>query len=357
MLRFTRAYRSSAVAASIRRLSTAAPASAKVVVTARCFDATLNLLRSAPHCGAVVSNTSTEPWTRQELVARAHDADALVCFMTDTVDAELLDACPKLSLVACALKGFDNFDVAECGRRGVAVTAVPDLLTAPTAELALALALGLGRRTLEADANVRTGEFKGWRPTLYGRGLAGATVGLFGAGAVGCAVAARLAGFAPAAVLYHDTSALTPEAEASLGLSRCEGGLEGLVARCDVLFVCTPLTPHTRHALSGPALRAAKPGLLLVNVSRGSCVSEAAVADALEAGTLGGYAADVFEFEDWAWAGRPERIEPRLRAHPATLLSPHLGSAVETTRREIELAAAGEVVRWLRGEPYHHRVN
>ena len=90
------------------------------MVTARCFDATLNLLRSAPRCGAVVSNTSTEPWTRQELVARAHDADALVCFMTDTVDAELLDACPKLSLVACALKGFDNFDVAECGRRGVA---------------------------------------------------------------------------------------------------------------------------------------------------------------------------------------------------------------------------------------------
>ena len=158
----------------------------KVVVTARCFEATLDLLR--PRC-AVVSNASVEPWSRAELIERAHDAHALLCFMTDTVDAELLDACPNLSLVACALKGFDNFDVAECARRNVAVTAVPDLLTAPTAELALALALGLGRRTLEATrACVRY--FQGWRPTLYGSGLAGATVGVFGAGAVGQAVAA-----------------------------------------------------------------------------------------------------------------------------------------------------------------------
>lgn len=326
----------------------------KVVVTARCFDSTLELLR--PRC-AVVSNASVEPWSRAELIERAHDAHALLCFMTDTVDAELLDACPNLSLVACALKGFDNFDVAECARRGVAVTAVPDLLTAPTAELALALALGLGRRTLEADANVRRGDFRGWRPTLYGSGLAGATVGVFGAGAVGQAVAARLAGFAPAHVLYHDIAALAPETERALGIARCDGGLEGLLARSDVLFVCTPLTAQTRHAICRETLEHAKPGLRLINVSRGSCVSEAAVADALEAGRLGGYAADVFEFEDWAWAGRPAEVEPRLRAHAATLLSPHLGSAVEETRREIELAAAAEVVRWLDGEALAYRVN
>jgi phosphonate dehydrogenase len=121
--------------------------------------------------------------------------------------------------------------------------------------------------------------------------------------------------------------------------------------------VCTPLTAQTRHAICRDTLAHAKPGLRLINVSRGSCVSEAAVADALEAGRLGGYAADVFEFEDWAWAGRPAEVEPRLRAHAATLLSPHLGSAVEETRREIELAAAAEVVRWVDGEALAYRVN
>ena len=226
-----------------------------------------------------------------------------------------------------------------------------------TRELALALALGLGRRTLAGDALVRQGAFGGWRPILYGRGLAGATVGLFGAGAVGQAVAARLAGFAPATVLYHDIASLAPEAERALGITMCTEGLEGLLARSDYLFVCTPLTSHTRHAVAHEALLHAKPGLLLVNVSRGSCVSEAAVADALDSGRLGGYAADVFEFEDWAWSGRPDQVEPRLRAHGSTLLSPHLGSAVESTRREIELAAAMEVLRMLQGEPYHNRVN
>ena len=125
----------------------------KVVVTARCFNATLDLLR--PLC-AVVSNASVEPWSRAELIERAHDAHALLCFMTDTVDAKLLDACPNLSLVACALKGFDNFDVAECARRGVAVTAVPDLLTAPTAELAvLPEAAPLARRMLRHAPTAR----------------------------------------------------------------------------------------------------------------------------------------------------------------------------------------------------------
>ena len=121
--------------------------------------------------------------------------------------------------------------------------------------------------------------------------------------------------------------------------------------------MCTPLTKQTRHAVGHEALAHAKPGLRLVNVSRGSCVSEMAVADALDNGTLGGYAADVFEFEDWAWTGRPHEVEPRLRTHAATLLSPHLGSAVEETRREIELAAAAEVVRWLDGEALAYRVN
>ena len=339
-----------------RRLFQAATANIrKIVVTARTFDSTLQLLTS-PQTN-VLHNPHAAPWSRDELVHHAADAHALVCFMTDSVDAQLLDACPQLQMVACALKGFDNFDTEECARRGVAVTAVPDLLTAPTAELAIALGLGLGRHVRAGDDLVRRGDFHGWRPQLYGTGIAGSTIGIFGAGAVGLAVASCLRGFAPAKILYHDTQPLPLETERHLGLTAATEGLEQLLAESDLVFICTPLSAQTRHAISRDTLGAARRGVLLVNISRGSCVCEAAVADGLESGALGGYAADVFEFEDWAWAGRPAGIEPRLRKHPNTLFTPHLGSAVESARREIERAAATEVVRWLDGTPLLHRVN
>src|SRR5262249_56375245 len=98
-------------------------------------------------------------------------------------------------VIACALKGFDNFDVEACTAAGVWVTIVPDLLTNPTAELAVALALGLGRKLREGDTLVRSGGFKGWRPVLYGTGLDQSVVAIIGLGAVGCAVAKRLSGF------------------------------------------------------------------------------------------------------------------------------------------------------------------
>lgn len=327
--------------------------STKVVITARPFPQTISRLEEV--ADSVAWNNAIEPWTDDELHRHGANADALLCFMTDSVDRSLLNACPNLRVIACALKGFDNFDVDECRRRGVAVTAVPDLLTAPTAELAIALALGLGRRLREGDALVRGRLFRGWRPTLYGNGLAGTSVGILGYGAVGRAVAMRLTGFETQQLRYYDVTNALGSSDPTTGASPVS--LDELVASSEVLFVCTPLTPCTRHMIDATLLSRMKPGCLLINVSRGSCVSEAAVADALEAGALGGYAADVFEFEDWALAARPEAVEPRLCSHERTLLTPHLGSAVGNVRLQIELAAAEEIVRHLRGEPLRHRVN
>ena len=328
----------------------------KVVVTARAFDETYSALAGAGL--EVVHNENVEPWSRDELISHAHDASAMLAFMTDCCDRELLDACPNLKVVACALKGFDNFDIDLCAKRGIAVTAVPDLLTAPTAELAILLALGLGRRIREADHVVRSGAFRGWRPTLYGNGLAASTIGIYGAGAVGRAVAQRVKGFAPSRILYVDPVApdeSTVENE-SITLEPAPS-IEDLMGECDFLFICTPLNPQTHHSINRKMLVQAKSGIQLINVSRGSCVDEVAVADALESGVVAGYAADVFEFEDWILEGRPDRVEERLLSHPRTLFSPHLGSAVTSTRRAIEHAAADEIIRWTNGEPFQYRVN
>lgn len=330
-----------------------ATARKKVVITNRAFDGTYSYLQNYVD---IVENKSIDPWSRKELISHAGDAHAILAFMTDCCDEALLDACPNLELIACALKGFDNFDVDLCAERGVAVTAVPDLLTEPTAELAVLLALALGRRLREADKEVRSGAFVGWRPTLYGCGLSGSTVGIYGAGAVGMAVAERVKVFSPKRIIYVDPKTQQHAAFPEDIMERADS-IADLLQTSDFLFLCTPLNSSSYHAINSSTIAQAKPGLKLVNISRGSCVDEKSVADALELGALGGYAADVFEFEDWMLADRPKEIEPRLLAHPKTIFSPHLGSAVMSTRQDIELAAADEIIRWIKGEPYLYKVN
>jgi phosphonate dehydrogenase len=310
----------------------------RILVTHWVEEEVLDLLATA---GEVEANRTRESWAPSEVRARAADKHAIMAFMPDRVDADFLAACPDLRLIACALKGFDNFDRAACAAAGVRLSIVPDLLTAPTAELAIGLAIGLGRNIRDGDALVRAGEFAGWRPILYGFGLDGATVGLLGLGAVGRAIADRLAGFG-CRIIAHDPGA-APRADVTLL------PFEELLAQSDLLIGAAPLTPTTRHMLSAPALAALRPGALLVNIGRGSVVEEAAVLAALEAGHLGGYAADVFEFEDWLLEGRPREIAPALRRHPRTLFTPHLGSAVARVRREIALRAAHNILDALEG--------
>ncbi|MFY7961919.1 MAG: NAD(P)-dependent oxidoreductase, partial [Elsteraceae bacterium] len=290
----------------------------KVIVTNWVHDPVIARLGAIAE---VEANPTREPWSPDEVRARCRDADALVAFMTDCVDADFLAACPRLKIIACALKGFDNFDVQAIRDAGVALSIVPDLLTEPTAELAVGLAIALGRNILPGDRRMRDGTFQGWRPTLYGFGLDGAVVGVIGLGAVGSAVAARLQGFG-CRLIGHD-----PNAPAPPGVASC--GLDELLAASDVIILAAPLTPATRHLIDRSAIAAMKPGARLVNVGRGSTVDERAVADALEAGCLAGYAADVFELEDWGLPDRPREVDPRLIAHPATVFTPHLGSAVD----------------------------
>jgi phosphonate dehydrogenase len=127
--------------------------------------------------------------------------------------------------------------------------------------------------------------------------------------------------------------------------------LPQLLSESDYVVLALPLGENSVHIINAETIAQMKPGALLINPARGSLVDESAAADALEAGHLGGYAADVFELEDWAQTNRPARIEPRLLGHPRTILTPHLGSAVDLVRRDIALAAARDILRFLDGAP------
>lgn len=294
-------------------------------------------------------------WSRAEVIERARTAEALITCMADLVDDELLEACPRLRVVSAALKGYDNIDVAACTRRGVWVTILPDLLTAPTAELAVGLAIGMMRRIRVGDAVVRGGAFSGWRPMLYGTGLAGTEIGIIGMGRMGRGVARRISGFEPGRLRYADPVRLAPDDERALGAERTD--VPDLLRTSELIVLTVPLSWKTRHLVGSWALRDVRPGAYLVNVSRGSVVDEAAVLAALDDGRLAGYAADVFELEEWALPDRPRHIPDRLRTHPRTLFTPHLGSAVGEVRRQVSLAAALQVRQALEGARPDHAVN
>jgi phosphonate dehydrogenase len=316
----------------------------RVVLTHRVHDEILALLE--PHA-EIVANQTPATLARDEIARRAHDADALIVFMPDLVDTALLAACPRLRIVAGALRGYDNIDVAACTERGIWVTVVPELLAEATAELGIGLLVALARRVPEGDAFVRGGTFAGWQPQLYARGIAGRIVGIAGIGQLGRAFAERLVGFR-ADVRYADPRPLEPDAEARLGLTRV--ALDDLVRASDYLVLTLPLTPQTQHVIDAARIATMRAGATIVNLARGSLVDEAAIADALASGHLGGYAADVFAFEDWARADRPRAIPATLLDERArTLFTPHLGSAVTDVRRAIERAAASAVLDVLQG--------
>ena len=315
-----------------------------VVVTHRVHPEILELLGGA--CD-VVPNQDDDSLPPAELRRRAASADALMVFMPDQIDADFLDGCPRLRVIAGVLKGCDNIDLQACTDRGIVVTRVEDLLTEPTAELAVGLLIGLARNVARGDRRVRDG-FPGWRPVLYGRSVVGATVGIIGAGAVGQAVARLLRGF-DAHLLYSDPQTVPPQVAEPLGLSHAPQA--ELLKSSDVVVVCAPLLPSTTHLLDRAALSSIRPGALLVNVGRGSVVSEEAVAELLHTGQLGGYAADVFECEDLSRPGRPRGVHPTLlELDEKTLFTPHLGSAVGSVRSSIEERAAHCIMRALAGD-------
>lgn len=324
----------------------------KVVLTHWVHPEIIELLREKAE---VVANPGRKTLPREVLLERAKDADALMAFMPDCIDEAFLKACPRLKIIAAALKGFDNFDVDACTRHGVWLTIAPDLLTIPTAELTVGLVLGITRNMLEGDRHIRSGQFAGWRPELYGLGLYGRTAGIVGLGLVGRAVAERLKGFGMNLV-YSDEISLPPDEEEQLGLTKVT--FSGLLDSSDIVIPLLPLTDRTFHLFDRNALARMKKGSYLVNACRGSVVDEMAVIESLEKRHLAGYAADVFEMEDWIRPDRPRSIPKALLENTAqTFFTPHLGSAVDDVRIEIERYCTRSILQALDGKISEGKVN
>ncbi|HNR33043.1 MAG TPA: D-glycerate dehydrogenase [Candidatus Hydrogenedentes bacterium] len=278
---------------------------------------------------------------REDLLAAVRGVEALLPILTDRMDAEVMDAAgPQLKIIANYAVGFDNLDVPAATARGIAVTNTPDVLTETTADLAWALMMAAARRIGEGERYLRAGRWKSWAPMLLlGVDVYRKTLGVFGMGRIGQAVARRAGAFGMR-VLYHDTAPLPPDAEAALGATFVDKTT--LLRESDFISIHCPLTPETRHAFAAPEFHAMKATAVLVNTARGPVVDEAALADALRHGEIFAAGLDVFE--------REPAVHPDLAGCENAVLIPHLGSATAETRARMAEIAAANIIARLRGE-------
>jgi glyoxylate reductase len=289
----------------------------------------------------------SEAMPRAELLKRVADKDALVCVLTDKVDAELLAAAPKLRIAATVSVGYDNIDVAACTAKEVIATNTPGVLDDTTADLAWALMLAIARRLVEGDAWVRTGQWPGFAiDQLLGGDVYGKTLGIIGFGRIGQCVARRALGFGMR-VIYSGSRQAPAEVEKELNAQLVSE--DTLFREADFVSLHVPLTPQTRHLISGENLDKMKRTAFLINTSRGPVVDEEALADALENKKIAGAALDVFEHEP--------KIHPKLLARRDVILTPHIGSATVETRTRMMVVAATNVAAFFEGRTPPNALN
>jgi glyoxylate reductase len=305
---------------------------ARILVTRRLPDGGLEPLAGDDILGP---NADDTPYTHDELVAYVRECDAIVCLLTDKIDAAVLEAgaAASLRVVANVAVGYDNVDVATAAQLGITVCNTPGVLDETTADLAFLLMLAAARLSSEAEADLRAGRWKGWGITQYlGRDVYGAKLGLVGYGRIGQAVARRAEGFGMH-VRYHSRT--------DYGHAGYVEDLDRLLAESDIISLHCPGGPATHHLIDAHRIAIMPPHAILVNTARGTVVDEAALAAALHAGRLFAAGIDVYERE-------PE-IHPDLLSAPRTVLLPHIGSGTIATRTNMATTATGAVATVLSG--------
>ncbi len=281
-----------------------------------------------------------------QVAAACRDVDGLVIVSTPVTE-EILEDAPRLRVVSAVAVGYDNIDVAACTRRGILVTNTPTAVTEATADLSFSLLLAVARRVVEADRFVRDGQWHFWTfGCMWGTDVAGKTLGIYGFGRIGQAVARRARGFSMR-VLYYSLDRPTPEREQELGAQFVDR--ETLLREADFLSLHVPLTPETHHLIGAPQFALMKPSAFLINTSRGKVVEEAALVEALQSKRIAGAGLDVFEFEP--------RIHPALLAVPNVVVSPHMGTATGETRLAMAMSATDNLLAALAGERPPNLVN
>lgn len=287
-------------------------------------------------------------FTPEQLAQKLSGKDGAFVSGSERITAELIASVPALKAVCNMAVGYNNIDVDAATRAGIVVTNTPDVLNETTADLGWALLMAAARRITESEHWLRAGQWKKWRyDTFLGADVHHSTLGIIGMGRIGRAIARRSMGF-DMKVIYYNRSRLTPEQEAHANHAQYVSK-EELLRSADHVMLVLPYSPASHHTIGAAELALMKPSATLVNIARGGIVDDAALIAALRANRIAAAGLDVFENEP--------AFDPAFLTLSNVVLTPHIGSASEPTRRAMANCAADNLIAALSGETPPNIVN
>ena len=294
----------------------------------------------------ILINKKPGPPTKKEILNNIRDMDAILCTLSDTIDSEIMDAAgSNLKVISSYSTGYDHIDIEEANRRGIYVTFTSDILAEATADLTLALILSIARKVVEADKFVRKKQWKfGWMPNLFlGSDLDGMTLGIFGLGRIGSAVARRAKGF-NMKILYHNRNRIIHQLHNPIAHYV---DINELLKESDFLSIHASLNENSFHFFNEVNFRKMKKTAFIINTSRGQIIDERALIKALRNKWISGAGLDVYEKE-------PISISNPLLRMKNVIILPHIGSATFQTRSKMARVAAENLLNILNGiEPLY----
>ena len=315
----------------------------KVYLTRTIPEPALSIL--SKECDIVV-NKKPSPPTKKEIITNIRNMDAILCTLSDTIDGEIMDAAgSNLKVISSYSTGYDHIDIEEANRRGIYVTFTSDILAEATADLTFALILSIARRVVEADKFVRKKQWKfGWMPNLFlGSDVNGMTLGIFGLGSIGAAVARRATGF-NMKILYYNRDRVDHQLNHPIANYV---DINSLLKESDFLSIHATLNKESFHFFNEVNFRKMKKTAFLINTSRGQIIYERDLIKALKNKWISGAALDVYEKEPMSFSN------PLLRMQNVIIL-PHIGSATYQVRSKMARVAAENLLNVLKGiEPLY----
>ena len=285
--------------------------------------------------------------TKAEIIAGMKGRDALLCNITDKVDADLLKACPGLKVVANFGVGFNNIEVAAATAQKIPVTNTPGVLTDATADMTFALLMAVARRVGEGERLVRAKQWTGWNPMqMLGADVTGSTLGLIGFGRIGKALAKRARAF-DMRLIYWNRTRLSAAEEAETGATYAP--MDEVLRSADFVSLHVAYNSETHHFLGAKQFALMKPTAFVINTARGSVIDEVALVAALKSKQIAGAGLDVFE--------REPQLEAGLFECENAVLAPHLGSATIGTRTKMGMIAVDNLLAVCGGQRPPNCVN
>lgn len=288
----------------------------------------------------VESNQDDEIYTEHRLVEKLRGKDGLFATLSERISPQVIAACPKLKAVCNMAVGYNNIDVEAATRAGIMITNTPDVLNETTADFGWTLLMATARRVTEAEHWLRAGQWKKWRyDGFLGADVHGSTLGILGMGRIGQAIARRSTGF-NMRVTYHNRTRLSAEQESHANNAQYVSR-EELLKTADHVMLVLPYSPQLHHTIGAAELALMKPGATLINIARGGIVDDAALIAALRERRIAAAGLDVFENEP--------AFNREFLSLSNVVLTPHIASSSEPTRRAMADCAADNLIAALEG--------